>query len=132
MFRRKPQPEPAPEQEPESAVIGDVDSVDEDTLVEMRTTIFEMLETRVGADVAADMRADFEKHLNSHPDRGAEAGWLCLVGKLITAVDRVTAMLYASRAGIDPDEFLKAMDSSQKPSQASPAAVSDFQFFPKM
>lgn len=54
----------------------------------MRDVVFATLATRIGPDLAAGMREDFEHHLVEDPINGVEAAWMCLCGKLVETIDK--------------------------------------------
>lgn len=54
----------------------------------MRDLVFQAIGNRVGEDLAAGLREDFDHHLESDPVNGVEAAWICLTGKMIETIDK--------------------------------------------
>lgn len=61
--------------------------------VKMRETVFATLSTRVGPEMAAVLREDFDHHIAEDPVNGVEAAWMCLCGKLVETIDRFNDLL---------------------------------------
>lgn len=53
----------------------------------MRPALFAALSDRIGAEYAAVMAEDFQKHIDADPVNGIEQAYYCLSGKMIDYVD---------------------------------------------
>lgn len=94
--------------------------------VSLRDAVFDKLKSRVGAGLAADMREDFDEHIDDDPVDGVEAAWMCLSMKLIEAVDRLNDAVSGR-----PEGSTAAQAEASEASQARGGAISPFTVYRK-
>lgn len=83
--------------------------------VPVRDTVFQTLATRVGPSAAAELREDFDHHIEKDPVNGVEAAWMCLCGKLVETIDRFNDLLNGTLPGMPGAPEPKYGDGGDEP-----------------